>query len=448
VLAHLKGIFRNSEVIRGSATALVIKVSAAVTGFAMFALLARHLDPTEFGHLAMLFNGVGFLATVALCGQETLIVRSWDEYKSMNSPELALGVLTFGLKVTSVVSFAIVVVAAAALLVSGWRIPGLLSFGVAAFFLGYTTLQFSGQFARVAAGVVVGEIPRELMWRVLVLVAVIAFDFSDKEFGLDEFFPVAAAATIAAIAFQAWLVFPHIPPAIRRARPQTDLAQWIPRSIKMWLSALLDASGQYLEIILIGLVLGPRLAAFYFALTKITSFFAMVSGGGSIYATSRISSLYYAGNKESLQEMLRALALINGAFVACGLCAIFLAGQLLLAAFGPAYTYTYPALLLLSVGAAVGALAGPSQHLLLLTGHEGVYPRIMAIGLAVRFALIVVLGPIFGLQGVVAAWSFSAVVISLSLIFVCRRRLHLDPSLLSILKKRQGNAAQLKGGVL
>ena len=33
-----------------------------------------------FGTLAIIFNAMSFLAVIAPCGQETLIVRSWDEY--------------------------------------------------------------------------------------------------------------------------------------------------------------------------------------------------------------------------------------------------------------------------------------------------------------------------------------------------------------------------------
>jgi O-antigen/teichoic acid export membrane protein len=66
---------------------------------------------------------------------------------------------------------------------------------------------------------------------------------------------------------------------------------------------------------------------------------------------------------------------------------------------------------------------------LLLTGHEGVYARIMASVLLVRFVLIAILGHSHGLIGAVAGWSISTVVLALALIIACRRLVGLDPSL-------------------
>ena len=83
------------EVVRGSATALSVKFSGSVLGFVMFALAARQMDATAFGSLAIIFNSMSFLAVAALCGQETLIVRSWDEYCGFHRPALARGALRF-----------------------------------------------------------------------------------------------------------------------------------------------------------------------------------------------------------------------------------------------------------------------------------------------------------------------------------------------------------------
>src|SRR5687767_4861037 len=69
-----------SRVLKGSAAAFTIKLAAALLGFTMFALMSRRMQPAEFGSLAIIFNTMASLSAAALCGQETLIVRSWDEY--------------------------------------------------------------------------------------------------------------------------------------------------------------------------------------------------------------------------------------------------------------------------------------------------------------------------------------------------------------------------------
>ncbi|HKA71703.1 MAG TPA: hypothetical protein VKE26_07850 [Xanthobacteraceae bacterium] len=81
------------------------------------------------------------------------------------------------------------------------------------------------------------------------------------DFDATDFFLASAGALAVALALQMWLVAPVIPPAVRHAEPQHDVNTWIPPSFKMWLSALLDTTGQYLEVVVIGFFLGPTAAA-------------------------------------------------------------------------------------------------------------------------------------------------------------------------------------------
>jgi O-antigen/teichoic acid export membrane protein len=298
-----------------------------------------------------------------------------------------------------------------------------------AFLFTHSLMQFTGQFSRVAANVIIGETPREFLWRLFMVVAVIVYHAMDIDFGATEFLLTMATAIFVAIALQIWWVARSIPEPVKRAEPEYDIPAWIPRSFKMWISALLDTTSQYLEVVIIGLILGPAAAGFYFVAIRITNVFAMITGGISVYAMSQISALFYSSAKTELQNTLRALAIIGAILNATALVAIILAGKLLLWAFGSVYVSAYPALIVLAIGASIGALVGPAAHVLLLTGHEGTYPRIMASVLFVRVVLIAALGPSLGLMGAAIAWSVSTVILMLALIIACRRLVGLDPSL-------------------
>jgi O-antigen/teichoic acid export membrane protein len=419
----------DNDVLKGSATALAIKCTASVLGFTMFALSSRQMEPEEFGALAIIFNAMSFLAAASLCGQETLIVRSWAEYCGSDRPALARGALTFGAQVT--VGAATLMTMVVALAWSLWdRSASLpLMLAACAFLFCHALLQFSGQFSRVAAGLIIGEGPRELLWRLIVVLAIGAHHVMNIAFGATEFFVAAAGALTFAIAVQAVQVVRLIPDAVRQAKPERDIRAWVPRSFKMWLSALMDTTSQYLEVVAVGLVLGTKAAGFYFVATRITNVFAMITGSISVYATPQISALFYSDAKHELQRILRLLAVIGAILVGSTLLLIVVAGKLLLWMFGTAYMSIYPALIVLAAGASIGALVGPAAHVLLLTGHEGAYPRIMASGLLIRFLMIVVLGHMFGLIGAVVATAVSTVAIAFALILACRRLVGLDPSL-------------------
>jgi O-antigen/teichoic acid export membrane protein len=92
----------------------------------------------------------------------------------------------------------------------------------------------------------------------------------------------------------------------------------------------------------------------------------------------------------------------------------------------------------------MAAITGPAAYLLLLTGNEGAYPRILAYGLLSRLVLIAILGPWLGLMGAAIAWSVSAAGMALALIIACRRRVGIDPSILSVALRSQLRNADLK----
>jgi O-antigen/teichoic acid export membrane protein len=309
-------------------------------------------------------------------------------------------------------------------------------------------MHFSGQFSRVAGGLIIGEVPRELLWRLIVVATIAVHHIVQVGFGTTEFFFVSTGALLLSVMFQIWRVARVLPAAVVQATPQTDVPTWIARSFKMWLSALMDMTSQYLEVLVVGLVLGPTAAGFYFVATRITNVFAMISGSITIYATSQISGLFHANAKDELQTILRSLAVISTIVVAVTLAVILLAGQLLLSLFGIVYVAAYPVLIVLAVGASIVTLAGPAAYLLLLTGNEGAYPRIMACGLTLRFALIAILGPLFGLMGAAIAWSVSAVVIALTLVIASRRLVGLDPSPSSAFARAARPIVPLTGSTL
>src|SRR5262249_38657100 len=152
-IARLGAKLRSSEVITGSATALAIKLSGAILNFAMLALLSRQMTSDAFGSFAIIFNAVGLLSALALCGPELVITRAWGEYVCSDRPALARGVLTFGIQVVCVAALA----AAIAAVIGGPRLDNALSVPLAlaacTFLIAQTLNRFSGQFARVAAGV-------------------------------------------------------------------------------------------------------------------------------------------------------------------------------------------------------------------------------------------------------------------------------------------------------
>jgi O-antigen/teichoic acid export membrane protein len=289
-------------------------------------------------------------------------------------------------------------------------------------------MTFNGMFTLVAVGLRASELSREVFYRFAVVVVILAHAAMHLQFTPTDFFFSLAAALFAALIYQGWRVSRSVPEEVKRATPQFKIATWRRRSIGMWLSSLLDTSSQFLDVIVVGFVIGPTGAAFYFSATRITNVFAMIAGGITNYATGHISKLFHVDAKEELQGVLKSLAIISTLLGVGAFLTIVIFGKFVLSLYGPAYVEMYPALIVLALGTLFTALAGPAPYLLLLTGHERVYPRIMGAGVLLKLGLIAILGPWFGVMGAAIAASTSTALTAIALVAACRRTTKLDPS--------------------
>lgn len=203
----------------------------------------------------------------------------------------------------------------------------------------------------------------------------------------------------------------------------------------MWMAALLEASSQYLDVVVVAAVLSSLDVANYFVCVKLAALFLMLNDAFALYSSRRISFLYHRGELRSLQSLLKQLSLLIFALIASSLLFVVIAGDLLLGIFGPAYAAHHSILIMLCIGTATVALGGPATYLLLLTGHERAYIRTLASFTVFRYALIGCAGLVFGLAGVVAASAVAMILLTITLIFLCRKLVNVDPSILAFLNK-------------
>jgi O-antigen/teichoic acid export membrane protein len=95
----------------------------------------------------------------------------------------------------------------------------------------------------------------------------------------------------------------------------------------------------------------------------------------------------------------------------------------------------------LSIGTATAALGGPLTHLLLLTGRESTYIRVLAVGTLARYAGIVCFGWFAGLAGAAIANAVAMVLVTLVLTVLCRRLVGVDPSILVLASPLAGEVS-------
>lgn len=421
--------------------AMSLKGFGALLTLAVFTLAARAMTADDFGRLAIWFNALGFLGIAATYGQDTLIARSFGEYAGKGEYEHAWGAYRYGWRMTlaSAVVFALAILVLAPLFFPG--VARVTVLAGAMFLLTQTCLHYSSHSARVVAGIVVSETNRELTWR-LVLLSVVIWSVTRQGLTPTEFFAAGAVGQILSVGAQLYYVrraYHRHPVAQTRS---DDAREWALRARSMWLSAAVEAASLYLDVMLIGYFASPAAAGEYFVAARIANIFIMVLTGLNTYSFSHSARLYFSGQIEKLQGILRSLVILGTAMLTPCILLIYVFGAQILTIFGERYASVYPTLLVLSTACFLMSTSGSASVILLTTGHEKLYSRVITLATVLRVAITAVLAWNFGAFGAACGWAAVNAPLFMILSAICRRVCGVDTSILSVLTHVRGPTAR------
>jgi O-antigen/teichoic acid export membrane protein len=426
------------DVTQGLITTIVIQAGGGLVSFAMFSLAARALSPGDFGQLAMWLSICQMASVVAIFGQEMFILRSLNEYRVAMRPDLAKGALIFSMMIVGLIP-ACFAVAMGVVGVSAFNNSISLAVSTGVFLIGSSVIAVSSHIARSSVGIVIADGIREIFWRLLVIVGLITVIHIGRNIEIDGFFALAAAATGLAALIQAVAIWRALPGNIPIARASRRYREWSRVSFKFWASAMLETGNQYLDVVIIYWLLDPAAAGAYFIASRLANVFATILSGAHSYATRRIPLLYFGRQFDALDQTLKFMAEIVLLCIAAGVTIFGLGAETILGLFGQAFVAQKWPLLILTAGTACYAAGGPAAAVLMIAGHEGRYPWIIAANICLRFVGFAVLIPVFGLEGAASATTISLLVVTIALNILCRRWIGVDPSILVLFRKSSSN---------
>jgi O-antigen/teichoic acid export membrane protein len=426
---------RSNPAMLGMAGVFALRVAITALNFALISLAARALGEVSFGTYSILFSAAGLFCIVATFGQQVLVMRFWGEYSSNHQQGLLKGALIFS-GLTCLAGGVLVAVP-----FYGWfaatHTPWL-AVAVTLYLVALSIVMTTSHLVRTAIGVGIGDGIGNLL---LVIPPILYLLFglgTGNKAEIGTLFMLMAAGGSAAIIIHAVLMGRRIVtrfPNFTRCKAAWDIPRWRARSLKLWISNALEASNQYVDVLIIGALMNPSVAGAYFVTTRLANAFAMATDAIHMFSTRHIPDLYYRHEVDQLDALLDSVAGVTLAVIAAGMIAILGGGHWLLMLFSAAYVPYYGALALLSFGMAAVAAAGPSGSILMLTGHEGRYLSIIGLTVLIRTIGFLVLIPPFGVMGAVAATTVSFVAMALMLRNSARTAAGIDGSVLRLITK-------------
>lgn len=419
-----------------SLVSLGIKVATAGLTYAMYVMLSRTMGAAEYGLFAFGLSLATVLAILASLGQQTAILRYWPEDTGRADHASAAAALGAGGALTISAGLAI----GAALLVLA-AVGALAGFPSTAHVAAAATLvlpmalaEYWSSALRAQGSVWIALTPRDILWRLLVPLAALALAMAGIALAGWQALLITSIVLVGALVLQAALA------RRRNLLLKTELAAvpdyWQARGgASRWflIGTLIDSAALNLDIVFVGLLLGPVEAGLYFNAFRTAGLLTLFMYAITLVVAPMLARHYHAG------EMLKAQAVTllcawAGFLFSLAVFVLFLAfGREILALFGDHAEAAYWALVVLSVGLLFDAATGPARIVLMMTGHERAYVRlfgaIMVAGLVAALAVI----PFWGILGAAAVNAVARAIAQVAISVFAVRRIGLDPSLFGII---------------
>jgi O-antigen/teichoic acid export membrane protein len=419
---------------QGVALTIFLQFGGAIVAFAMYSLAARVLSAVDFGHLAMWLCVSQMGSVLALLGQEMFVLRSLNEYAVADRPDLSKGSLLFSIAIVTVIPLLLAICIGLTGVFRLGEDPDLM-IAAGLFLIALSAITLSSHVARSTVGILLAEGMRDFFWRTLVVIVLVALIATRTIIKIDQFFMLSSAGIGLALMVQITAIARRLPRRIVHAKASWQFGRWVKVSSGFWASAILETVNQYFDVVIVYWFLDPASAGAYFVASRLANMFAVPSGALHNFATRRIPTLYFSGRINELNQMLKLMAEVQLLCVAAGGAILGFGAETILGVFGPDFVAQKWTLIILAAGTAFYAAGGPASSVLMIAGHEGRYPWIVAANIALRFLGFAIFIPLFGLQGAALAAATSLGIVTIVLNILCRRWLGLNPSVLILFRK-------------
>jgi len=385
---------------RGASVALAIQISGAGMKYIVQILFARWMGPAEYGSYIYAFTWAQLLAVFAGLGLTTGVLRFIPEYLATRDWSRLWGVVRRSRQLTLIAglvfaTFSTIAVVQlhpqrihiASLLVGLWLVPLL------------ALLNLQMEMTRGTRRIGLAYMPPLLIYPALsACAAFLVLRVSGTLTGVSALGAVSMAL-VAVLSIQAFGLKRALPREADKVTPHYDTSRWLRISSPLLLMGGFLIVLNQADILLMGLLRGPKDAGIYAAATKTAALVSFILTAFNSITAPMIASLHASDDRTSMQQMVSTATRWTfwpSLIIALGL--IFFGGPIL-NLFGSSFTAGRWPLALLALGQLANASVGPVGYLMSLTGYQDLTARVYGVSALVNVILNAAIIPFWGLAG-------------------------------------------------
>jgi O-antigen/teichoic acid export membrane protein len=392
--------------LRGALVSISVRIAAAFVGLGLQILLARLMALEDYGIYVILWTWVSVVGQIGVLGFYDSAARFIPRYGRRESHDHLAGYLATGFRAVIAGSGLL----AAAALVFLFVLPGLvdpaflLPLGVLA--LGFPVLSLETYLTGIARGFgwyVLSTVPGYILRPALIMLGVGLANAAGLPLDAVTVLAIVVFASIIVLLVQALLLRARLP---KRARPIANRERrrfWLLASVLMMPAMTAEELFVWIDVLILGFLVAPEQASLYFAAQRSLSLAAFVQYGFMLVAARGFSLSLASADRAGLQARITRSTNATFWLTIPSVALTLVAGYPLLHLFGPAFVAAYPCLALLGLAYVIRGATGQAAELLVVQGRYRLSLLIVSISVATCILLMLLLVPLWGINGAAAA---------------------------------------------
>jgi O-antigen/teichoic acid export membrane protein len=392
--------------LRGALVSISVRIAAAFVGLGLQILLARLMALKDYGIYVILWTWVSVVGQIGVLGFYDSAARFIPRYGRRESHDHLAGYLATGFRAVIAGSGLL----AAAALVFLFVLPGLvdpaflLPLGVLA--LGFPVLSLETYLTGIARGFgwyALSTVPGYILRPALIMLGVGLANAAGFPLDAVTVLAIVVLASIIVLLVQALLLRARLP---KRARPIANRERrrfWLLASVLMMPAMTAEELFVWIDVLILGFLVAPEQASLYFAAQRSLSLAAFVQYGFMLVAARGFSLSLASADRAGLQARITRSTNATFWLTIPSVALTLVAGYPLLHLFGPAFVAAYPCLALLGLAYVIRGATGQAAELLVVQGRYRLSLLIVSISVATCILLMLLLVPLWGINGAAAA---------------------------------------------
>ena len=427
-----------ARTLRDAATAFGVRIASAGILYLAQVALARWMGAFEYGVYVFVWTWVLVLSGLSHLGLPTLMIRLVPEYLVHRQHALLRGLLVGG----RVAALLVGTVLAGCGIAIVWLLgESLNSHYVLPVCLGLMCVPMCALsdvqdgIGRGRGWMTVALVPPYVLRPLLLLGCMGGAHLLGLPTNAGTAAACAVIATWIAALVQLLLVSRGLGDAVREAGRSFRFGAWLLAALPLLVITASEISLQTSDVLIVSAFMSPVEIGMYFAAAKTMSLVLFVHYAVGSAVANRFSTLKAVGDHAGLAALVRDAVHWTFWPSLAGTVLILALGKPLLWLFNPQFTAAYPVMWVLAAGFLARASMGPAEFVLNMLGEQAICALVLVVSALLNVALGVALVPAFGMIGAAVATSIALSAAALMNFVVARRRLELELSIWSSLRR-------------